>query len=65
MYDAVIISSTWDSQDALNLKLSEPIHIQLSPFVRGKVPFNQILGVDELAKFGSQVFNERKFKVGQ
>lgn len=64
-YDAVIISSTWDSQDALNLKLSDPIHIQLSPFVRGKIAFNQILPVEDLATFGSQIFKEKNFKVGQ
>jgi hypothetical protein len=37
----------------------------LSPFVRGKIAFNQIVGVDELSKFGSQVFAERDFKIGQ
>ena len=52
-YDAVIVSSTWDAQDALNLKLSEPIHVQLSPFVRGKILFNQIVSVEDLSKFGS------------
>ena len=37
----------------------------MSPFVRGKIAFNQIVGVDELSKFGSQVFAERNFKIGQ
>lgn len=51
-YDGVIVSSTWDSEEPLNLKISKPISIQISAFVKGSIPFNQIVEVDDLAKFG-------------
>tara|TARA_B110000285_G_C14980503_1_gene541126 strand:+ start:834 stop:1037 length:204 start_codon:yes stop_codon:yes gene_type:complete len=39
--------------------------VQVSPFVRGTVPFNQIAETGELAKHGSQIIMSKKYKVGQ
>ena len=52
-YEATIISSSWEQNEAINLKLSNPVHLQVSPFVRGNVAFNQIVSLENLAKFGS------------
>lgn len=64
-YNAVIISSLLDKEEALNLKFSHPMQIQVSPFVRGSVAFNQLEQVTELAKFGSQIIQSKKYFVGQ
>ena len=48
----------------MNLKFSHPIHVQVSPFVRGSIPFDKIVSVEELAKFGSQILLSKKFKIG-
>jgi hypothetical protein len=39
--------------------------VQVGPFVRGTIPFNQIAPVGELAKFGSQIILSKKYKIGQ
>lgn len=64
-YSALIVSSSWEKEEPMNLKFSHPIHLQVSPFVRGSIPFNQIVAVEELAKHGSQILLSKKFKVGQ
>lgn len=48
-YSALIVSSSWDKEEPVNLKFSHPIQVQVSPFVRGSIPFNQIVPVEELA----------------
>ena len=64
-YSALIVSSSWEKEEPVNLKFSHPIHVQVSAFVRGSIPFNQIVPVEELAKHGSQILLSKKFKVGQ
>ena len=63
-YSAMIISSSWEKEEPMNLKFSHPIHVQVSPFVRGSIPFDKIVSVEELAKFGSQILLSKKFKIG-
>lgn len=47
------------------MKFSQPMLVQVSPFVRGSIPFNQIVEVEELAKYGSEIIMSKKFKVGK
>jgi predicted HTH domain antitoxin len=48
-YDGIIVSSTWDSEEPLNLKISKPLSVQISAFVKGYVSFNQISEIDDVA----------------
>lgn len=41
------------------------MQIQVSPFVRGSIAFNQLASVQELAKFGSQIIQSKGYFVGQ
>jgi len=52
-YKATIVS--------INFKYSEPIQIQLSPFVRGSIPFDHMINPSDL----SAAFMETKYSVGQ
>lgn len=61
-YDALVVQSSWDSQEPVNLKFSKPVQIQISAFVRGQIPFNQILNMSDLSNLGIQY---KKFKIGQ
>jgi hypothetical protein len=61
----MIISSSWDKEEPINVKFSQPIHLQISPFVRGSIPFNQIAPIGEIASHGAQILLAKKFKVGQ
>ena len=64
-YEVVILSCSMQQEQAINLKFSEPMLVQVSPFVRGTVPFNQIAETGELAKHGSQIIMSKNYKVGQ
>ena len=61
-YNGIIVSSSWDSSEPVNYKVSKPIQIQISPFVRGSIPFNQIVDIDYLTKHGVQ---GKSFKIGK
>jgi len=52
-YKATIVS--------INFKYSEPIQVQLSPFVRGSIPFDHMINPSDL----SAAFMETKYSVGQ
>jgi len=52
-YSAMVSSCDFEKDQPINLHFSQPIQLQISPFVRGSVPFNQIVPTSTLAKFGS------------
>lgn len=64
-YQAQIISCSSHKEEALNLKYSSPLQIQVSPFIRGSIPFSQIVSTDDLVKHGSEIIKSKKFTVGQ
>ena len=54
-YSALLVSSSWEKEESINLKFSHPIHVQVSPFVKRLIIFKQIVLVEELAKMGTQL----------
>lgn len=68
--DALILAQPSVSEDgsseSVNLRNSCPLIVQVSPFVRGLVPFDQIVSTQELAQFGSSYLEggAQKLKAG-
>lgn len=61
-YQALILSCSNQEELPMNLKFSHPMLLQISPFVSGTVPFNQIVSSENLQEFGYII---SKHKVGQ
>ena len=51
-YQAVVLAQPGASEGSINLKNSCPIIIQVSPFVRGLVPFDKIVKTQDLVDHG-------------
>ena len=47
-YKAMVLSCSHQEQQAVNLNFSHPMLLQISPFVSGTVPFNQIVASENL-----------------
>ena len=60
-YSAMVVSCSYEKEEAMNLKYSQPIQLQVSPYLRGSVPFNHIISPSDLVKFG---YVTAKVKVG-
>ena len=57
--------TSFDGEDAVNLRYSQPIQVQISPFVRCSIPFNMIVPTKDIALHGSKIIESKNFKVGQ
>lgn len=52
------------TEQALNLRHSKPLQVQVSARAKGSIPFNQIVTTKELAKFGSDILLAKTLKGG-
>lgn len=60
-YQAMVVSSSLQSEEAMNLKFSQPVQLQVSSFIRGVVAFNHIEDPLSVAANGGI---SKKLKVG-
>ena len=51
--------------EPINLKFSSPMLVQVSPFVRGSIGFDQLASIENLAKFGPEIIMNQKYFIGK
>jgi len=64
-YNAMVISCSMVKNEPINLKFSSPMLVQVSPFVRGSIGFDQLTTIESLAKFGPEIIMNQKYFIGK